>query len=102
MCMPNSDYTPEVYMAVHHAGLEVDCYFTNGEVRRYDISRAVARGGVFAPLADEETVKRAVTVYNGCLAFDLTGKRDPYEIIDFCSETVYEKGVSVLPYAKTA
>ena len=102
MCALNPEYAPEIYMAVHHAGPLVDCYFTNGDVRRYDISPAVQRGGVFAPLADEETVKRSLTVYKGCLAFDLTGSRDPFEIIDFCPDTVYEKSVSILPFAVSA
>ena len=56
MCALNPDYDPEIYMAVHHAGPLVDCYFTHGDVRGYDISPAVQRGGVFAPLADEVTV----------------------------------------------
>ena len=102
MCQRNPDYEPEVYMAVHYAGTKVDCYFTNGDIRRYDIAPAIARGGVYAPLADVEVLKNALTVFNGCLAFDLKGDRDPYSIVDFCSETVYEDGESVLPYAKSA
>ena len=102
MCPRNPDYEPEVYMAVHYAGTKVDCYFTNGDIRRYDIAPAVARGGTFEPLADVEVLKKALTVFNGCLAFDLKGDRDPYSIIDFCSETVYESGESVLSFARCA
>ena len=32
----------------------------------------------------------------------LTGKRDPYENIDFCVDTVYEKGVSIVPLKNVA
>ena len=99
MCQRNPDYEPEVYMAVHHSGTKVDCYFTNGDIRRYDVARAISRGGVFAPLADVEVLKRSLTVFNGCLAFDFEGDRDPYSIVDFCAETVYEKGESVLQCA---
>ena len=96
MCAINPDYEPEVYQVVHYSGTQIDCYFTNGDVRRYDIAPAIARGGVFAPLADVSTLKASLTVFNGCLAFDLKGTRDPFEIIDFCSDTVYENGVSVV------
>ena len=49
-------------------------------------TRRVARGylGCYAPLANVKVLKKALTVYEGTLAFDLTGKRDTYEIIDFC------------------
>ena len=96
MCSINPDYEPEIYQVKHYSGTQIDCYFTNGDVRRYDIASAMARGGVFSPLADISILKASLTVYNGCLAFDLKGTRDPFEIIDFCSDTVYEKGVSVV------
>ena len=67
-------------------------YFTNGDIRRYDISPAVRRGGCYAPLANVKVLKNALTVYEGTLAFDLTGKRDSCEIIHFCVDTVYENG----------
>jgi len=102
MCAKNPDYIPEVYMVAHYKGPLVDCYFTNGDVRRYDITPAVERGGVYAPLADENVIRKTLTVYKGCLAFDLKGSRDPFEIVDFCSETVYEKGESIVPIAQSA
>jgi len=102
MCELNPDYDPEIYMVEHHAGTLIDCYFTDGDIRRYDIASAVARGGVFAPLADESIVKKSLTVYNGTLAFDLKGDADPYEIIDFCPDTVYENSMSILPLAQSA
>jgi len=102
MCVRNPDYDPEIYMVEHHAGQLIDCYFTNGDVRRYDISPAVRRGGVYSPLADEDIVKRTLMVYKGCLAFDIKGTLDPFEIVDFCPDTVYEKSESILPLARTA
>ena len=102
MCARNPDYEPEIYMVSHYRGMKVDCYFTNGDIRRYDITPAVRRGGCYAPLANVKILKNALTVYEGTLAFDLTGKRDPYEIIDFCVDTVYEKGVSIVPLKKVA
>jgi len=102
MCECNPDYDPEIYMVKHYSGPLIDCFFTNGDVRRYDITPAVRRGGVFAPLADEDVVKRSLIVYKGCLAFDLKGDLDPFEIIDFCSDTVYEMSVSILPLEQSA
>ena len=60
------------------------------------------RGGCYAPLANVKVLKKALAVYEGTLAFDLTSKRDPCEIIDFCVDTVYEKGVSIVPLKEVA
>ena len=38
MCARTPDYEPEIYMASHYRGMKVDCYFTNGDICRYDIS----------------------------------------------------------------
>ena len=45
MCSINPDYEPEIYQVKHYRGTQIGCYFTNGDVRRYDIASAIARGG---------------------------------------------------------
>ena len=82
-------------MAALAGGKKVDCYFTNGEVKRYDVSRAIRLGGVFAPLKNQKVFKRAVMVMDGVLSFDISGKRDPYDMVDICADVVYADGVSV-------
>ena len=96
MCSINPDYEPEIYQVKHYSGTQIDCYFTNGDVRRYDIASAIARGGVFSPLADISILKASLTVYNGCLTLEKKKKKEKYEIIDYCSDKDYEKGVSVV------
>jgi len=91
----NGEYIPQIYMVRLAGGKKVDCHFTNGAIRRYDVSAAIRMGGVFAPLADQKTFERAVMVMDGVLAFDLTGGRDPYEAVDICADVVYADGEAV-------
>ena len=96
MCKKNPDYEPEIYQVAHYKGPLVDCWFTNGDVRRYDLSKWIAKGGCFAPLSSPKVMKQTITVYEGTLAFDLKGNRDPFEILDFEPQTVYDMGKSLI------
>ena len=40
--------------------------------------------------------ERSMLVYDGVLAFDLTGRRDPYEMVDICADIIYEQGTDVV------
>ena len=91
----SEEYIPEIYMIRLAGGKLIDCYFTNGAVRRYDVARAIALGGVFAPLQDQEVLERSAIVMDGVLAFDLTGRRDPYDVVDICADVIYEDGIPV-------
>ena len=33
----SEEYVPQIYMAIPAGAKKVDCYFTNGAVRRYDV-----------------------------------------------------------------
>ena len=89
------EYRPQIFMAALAGGKKVDCYFTNGAVRRYDVNRAIRLGGVFAPLRNQKVFERAVTVMDGVLSFDISGKRDPYDMVDICADVVYADGTAV-------
>jgi len=91
----SSEYIPQIFMVALAGGKQVDCTFTNGAVRRYDVSRAIRMGGVFAPLKDQTLFERSVMVMDGVLAFDLKGDRDPYSVVDICADIVYEQGERV-------
>ena len=91
----SDDYIPEIYMAAPVGGKKVDCYFTNGAVRRYDVNQAIRLGGVFAPLKNQALFERSLMVMDGVLAFDVTGKRDPYDMVDICADVIYADGVAV-------
>jgi len=95
----SEEYIPQIYMVALAGGKKVDCYFTNGAVRRFDVSAAIRLGGVFAPLKNQKVFERAVMVIDGVLAFDIKGNRDPYEIVDICADVVYTEGKEVLPVA---
>ena len=91
----SDDYIPKIYMAAPAGGKKVDCYFTNGAVRRYDVNQAIRMGGVFAPLKNQALFERSLMVMDGVLAFDVTGKRDPYDMVDICADVIYADGVAV-------
>ena len=91
----SEEYRPQIFMAALAGGKKVDCYFTNGAVRRYDVNRAIRLGGVFAPLRNQKVFERAVTVMDGVLSFDLSGRRDPYDMVDICADVVYADGMAV-------
>ena len=91
----SDEYIPQIYMAAPAGGKKVDCYFTNGAVRRYDVNRAIRLGGVFAPLKNQRVFERSLTVMDGVLSFDISGKRDPYDMVDICADVVYADGVKV-------
>ena len=91
----DGEYIPQIFMAALAGGKKVDCYFTNGVVKRYDVARAIRLGGVFAPLKNQKVFNRAVMVMDGVLSFDISGKRDPYDMVDICADVVYADGVSV-------
>ncbi len=89
----NDEYIPQIFMVSPAGGKKVDCYFTNGAVRRYDVNRAIRLGGVFAPLKNQRVFERSLTVMDGVLSFDISGRRDPYDMIDICADVVYTDGV---------
>ena len=91
----SDEYIPEIYMAAPAGGKKVDCYFTNGAVRRYDVNQAIRQGGVFAPLKNQAVFNRSLTVMDGVLAFDISGKRDPYDMVDICADVIYTEGAAI-------
>lgn len=92
----SEEYVPQIYMAVPVGGKVVDCHFTNGAVRRYDVNRAIRMGGVFAPLRNQQTFERSICVQDGVLAFDVSGRRDPYDMVDICADVVYADGEEIV------
>ncbi len=82
-------------MASLAGGKQVDCYFTNGSVRRYDVNRAIRLGGVFEPLKSQQVFEKSLVVLDGVLSFDIAGTRDPYKMVDVCADVIYSEGVPV-------
>lgn len=91
----SEEYIPQIYMVALAGGKKVDCYFTNGSIRRFDVAKAIRLGGVFAPLKNQALFERSVMVMDGVLAFDIKGNRDPYDVVDICADVVYTEGEAV-------
>lgn len=95
----SEEYIPQIYMAALAGDKNVDCYFTNGAVKRYDVAQAIDLGGVFAPLADQQVFESSMLVYDGVLCFDIAGTRDPYEMVDICADVIYAEGIDIVSHA---
>lgn len=82
-------YFPVVVQAVAGPGRTVYAYFSDGQIKQYDMSPAIARGGVFAPLADAGFFVEKLTVMNDTIAWDTSGCFDPTNCIDIDPFEVY-------------
>mgnify|MGYP000897549253 FL=1 len=68
---------------------KVYIYFVDGKIKQFDAKDLVEKG-IFKQLRDKKKFKEACTVINDTLAWDLSGKRDPYECLDLDPEELYE------------
>lgn len=84
------EYYPEVVQAIAGPEHSVYAYFSDGRITQYDVKPLIDEGGVFKRLADDEFFSGALTVLNGTVAWDVSGKFDPANCIDIDPFTVYE------------
>ena len=85
----DSEYYPVVVQAVAGPDRTVFAYFSDGKITQYDMSDAIARGGVFALLADQAFFTNRLTVMNDTIAWDKSGCFDPRDCIDIDPFEVY-------------
>lgn len=87
----------EICMVKPATGRKVDCYFTTGHVRRFDMAPLLGPdcGPVFQPLRDRKTFLATMTVMNGTLAFDVAGERNERKCVDIDAETIFDDGMPV-------
>ena len=87
----------EICMVKPATGRKIDCYFTTGHVRRFNMAPLLKPdcGPVFQPLRNRKTFLDTMTVINGTLAFDVAGGRNEYKCVDIGSETIVEQGEPV-------
>ena len=64
-------------------------YFADGKIKLFD-AKELVKQGVFQSLQEIEKFREACTVLNDTLAWDLSGKRDPYDCLDLDPEELYE------------
>ena len=84
------EYFPYVVQAIPGADRTVYAYFSDGSIRRQDLSRLIRPGTIFAPLADEAVFRNCLTVIDGAVAWDLSGNRDPRTCIDLDPFSTYQ------------
>ena len=85
------EFLASVLQAVPGDDFTVYAYFNDGTVRKADVKPLIARGGVFAPLADETFFRERLTVMNGAAAWDADGTRDAAKCIDLDPQVMYEQ-----------
>lgn len=83
------EYYPVVVQAVAGPGKTVYAYFSDGQIKQYDMAPAIERGGVFAPLKDADFFVQKLTVLNDTVAWDVSGHFDPRSCIDIDPFEVY-------------
>ena len=87
----------DICMVKPATGRKIDCYFTTGHVKRFDMSRLLKPncGPVFRPLRDRNTFLSTMTVMNSTLAFDIAGNRDDRQCVDIDPETIFAEGKTI-------
>ena len=91
----------DICMVKPATGRKVDCYFSTGHVKRFDMAYLLKPdcGPVFRPLRDRKKFLSTMTVMNGTLAFDVAGGRNDRKCVDIDPEVIFEEGVTVTsPY----
>lgn len=81
---------PTVIQAVAGADYTVYAYFDDGSIHLLDAKPLLAKGGVFEPLKDEAFFQKRITVMNGTVAWDTSGKLDPRDCIDLDPCAIYD------------
>ena len=91
------EYLPNICMVKPAGQWKVDCYFSTGHIRRFDMAPLLKPdcGPVFQPLRDRKTFLKTMTIMNGTLAFDVAGDRDERKCVDIDSDTIFEDGEKV-------
>ncbi len=84
------DFMPRVLQAVAGDGYTVYAYLNDGTVRLIDVTPLIERGGVFSQIADKRAFHSMLTVLNGTVAWDISGRRDRLSCIDLDPITIYE------------
>ena len=88
----------DICMVKPAKGRKVDCYFTTGHVKRFDMAPLLKPncGPVFRPLRSRRTFLSSMTVMNGTLGFDISGRRDDRNCVDIDPETIFDEGETVV------
>ncbi len=86
---------PILYQVVPTDDFKVYLYYDNGEIKLYDCNFIFDNPKIYQRLLDNVDFKNLCTIMNRTLAFDISKKRDPYNCIDFCPDTIYNDSISI-------
>lgn len=89
------NYLASVVQVLPGDNFTVYAYFSDGTVKLADAKPLIAKGGVFAQLADPDFFRERLTVMDGAVAWDVGGTRDPYACIDLDPCEMYETAILV-------
>lgn len=78
----------KVIQVVPTNDFKVYIYFVDGKIKLFDASEIIKKG-VFQQLQNIELFKNSCTVLNDTLAWDISGKFDPYNCLDLDPEELY-------------
>lgn len=81
---------PAVVQALPGDDFTVYAYCNDGAIRLVDVKPLIAKGGVFAPLADRAFFEARLTVLNHSVAWDMAGNRDVTACIDLDPCVIFE------------
>ncbi len=84
----------DVIQVLPQDDFSVYVYFDNGIIKKYDTTPLLGKG-VFKKISDIRFFKKACTVMNNTLAWDISGTFDPYTCIDIAPETIYKEAETV-------
>lgn len=82
-------FMPAVVQAVPGDNFTVYAYCNDGAVRLLDVKPLIAKGGVFAPLAELDFFRDRLTVLNDTVAWDMTGDRDTTACVDLDADQIF-------------
>lgn len=81
-------FIPEVIQVKPHDNYTIDILFQDGKIVKYDAYPLLEKG-IFQALKNKDFFLNNCTVLNHTLAWDMSGKYDPYDCIDIDPETLY-------------
>ena len=89
--MPLGHQIVQVYPVENY---QVYLYFNDGHIKLFDATELKEKG-VFQKLKETSFFKRACTVLNGTLAWDLSGRFDPSDCLDLDPNELYNTCLDV-------
>ncbi len=83
-----------VIQVIPREDFAVYVYFDDGRIKHYDV-KPLLGSGVFKQISDRDSFISKCTVLNNTLAWDLSGRFDPYTCLDIDPEQIYYTAVDV-------